>query len=233
MRLKGHLFTPKGPARCLPCHHPTRPSRIAVSVSASTGRHSPGSTLRDVIAVHNIFPVTRVGAADHGKGLREKGAADSRTHRLLVPTTPEPSDTAGAVALVLKRIFGIRVVFAGVVGVGIVRLLGLVVLVVVADDRRESGAGGIGAQAPAVNPRRVPVCHAGCAENPGHASAAMTLDVYADLFESDLDAVADRLEIVLTSCSPGAQSHARSTPKTGSASVNGNHQSARPRLPGR
>jgi hypothetical protein len=25
----------------------------------------------------------------------------------------------------------------------------------------------------------------------GHASAAMTLDVYADLFESDLDAVAD------------------------------------------
>jgi integrase len=28
----------------------------------------------------------------------------------------------------------------------------------------------------------------------GHASAAMTLDVYADLFESDLDAVADRLE---------------------------------------
>jgi integrase len=31
----------------------------------------------------------------------------------------------------------------------------------------------------------------------GHASAAMTLDVYADLFESDLDAVADRLENVL------------------------------------
>jgi integrase len=28
----------------------------------------------------------------------------------------------------------------------------------------------------------------------GHASAAMTLDVYADLFESDLDSVADRLE---------------------------------------
>jgi integrase len=27
----------------------------------------------------------------------------------------------------------------------------------------------------------------------GHASAAMTLDVYADLFESDLDAVADRV----------------------------------------
>jgi integrase len=28
----------------------------------------------------------------------------------------------------------------------------------------------------------------------GHASAAMTLDVYADLFDSDLSAVADRLE---------------------------------------
>lgn len=39
----------------------------------------------------------------------------------------------------------------------------------------------------------------------GHASAAMTLDVYADLFESDLDAVADRLEDVLTSCSRRAQ----------------------------
>jgi integrase len=31
----------------------------------------------------------------------------------------------------------------------------------------------------------------------GHASAAMTLDVYADLFESDLEAVADRLADVL------------------------------------
>jgi integrase len=28
----------------------------------------------------------------------------------------------------------------------------------------------------------------------GHASAAMTLDVYADLFESDLDAVATALD---------------------------------------
>jgi integrase len=27
----------------------------------------------------------------------------------------------------------------------------------------------------------------------GHASAAMTLDVYADLFDSDLDAVADNV----------------------------------------
>jgi len=39
----------------------------------------------------------------------------------------------------------------------------------------------------------------------GHASAAMTLDVYADLFDSDLDAVADRLENVLKMCSPDAQ----------------------------
>jgi hypothetical protein len=31
----------------------------------------------------------------------------------------------------------------------------------------------------------------------GHASAAMTLDVYADLFESDLDAVADRLDAAI------------------------------------
>jgi integrase len=28
----------------------------------------------------------------------------------------------------------------------------------------------------------------------GHASAAMTLDLYADLFDDDLEAVADRLE---------------------------------------
>jgi len=28
----------------------------------------------------------------------------------------------------------------------------------------------------------------------GHASAAMTLDVYSGLFEDDLDAVADRLD---------------------------------------
>jgi integrase len=39
----------------------------------------------------------------------------------------------------------------------------------------------------------------------GHASAAMTLDIYADLFESDLDAVADRLEDVLKMCSRRAQ----------------------------
>ena len=39
----------------------------------------------------------------------------------------------------------------------------------------------------------------------GPASAAMTLDVYADLFESDLDSVADRLENVLKMCSRDAQ----------------------------
>jgi hypothetical protein len=30
----------------------------------------------------------------------------------------------------------------------------------------------------------------------GHASAAMTLDTYADLFEDDLDAVSDRMNEV-------------------------------------
>ena len=32
----------------------------------------------------------------------------------------------------------------------------------------------------------------------GHKSAAMTLDVYAELFEDDLDTVADSLERVIT-----------------------------------
>lgn len=32
----------------------------------------------------------------------------------------------------------------------------------------------------------------------GHASAAMTLDTYADLFEDDLDAVSDRMDKVRT-----------------------------------
>ena len=31
----------------------------------------------------------------------------------------------------------------------------------------------------------------------GHASAAMTLDTYADLFDDDLDAVADRMDVVV------------------------------------
>ena len=42
----------------------------------------------------------------------------------------------------------------------------------------------------------------------GHASAAMTLDVYADLFESDLDTVADRLETALRD-SPSRRDHER------------------------
>ena len=29
----------------------------------------------------------------------------------------------------------------------------------------------------------------------GHESAAMTLDVYSDLFESDIDDVADRMDV--------------------------------------
>jgi hypothetical protein len=33
----------------------------------------------------------------------------------------------------------------------------------------------------------------------GHASAAVTLDVYADLFDDDLDAVAERLDAVARS----------------------------------
>ena len=32
----------------------------------------------------------------------------------------------------------------------------------------------------------------------GHASAAMTLDVYADLFDDDLDAIANRLDEAVT-----------------------------------
>jgi integrase len=39
----------------------------------------------------------------------------------------------------------------------------------------------------------------------GHTSAAMTLDVYADLFDTDLEVVADRLEDVLNLCSRSAQ----------------------------
>jgi integrase len=32
----------------------------------------------------------------------------------------------------------------------------------------------------------------------GHSSAAMTLDIYADLFDEDLDAVADALDAVVS-----------------------------------
>jgi hypothetical protein len=45
----------------------------------------------------------------------------------------------------------------------------------------------------------------------GHASAAMTLDIYAGPVESGLDAVADQLEDVLLWCSRGAQQHVCST----------------------
>ncbi|MCT2042515.1 tyrosine-type recombinase/integrase [Pseudoclavibacter alba] len=45
----------------------------------------------------------------------------------------------------------------------------------------------------------------------GHTSAALTLDQYADLFDDDLDAVAERLNLVVleTKC-------AQNVPKTGS-----------------
>jgi hypothetical protein len=33
----------------------------------------------------------------------------------------------------------------------------------------------------------------------GHAKASMTLDVYADLFDDDLDVVADRLDTAIRS----------------------------------
>ncbi len=36
----------------------------------------------------------------------------------------------------------------------------------------------------------------------GHANAAMTLDVYADLFEDDLDSVADQMEVARTLVPP-------------------------------
>ena len=37
----------------------------------------------------------------------------------------------------------------------------------------------------------------------GHSSAAMTLDVYADLFDGDLDAVSDALENAVSQSSVG------------------------------
>ncbi|MFK4298377.1 integrase [Arthrobacter sp. GAS37] len=38
---------------------------------------------------------------------------------------------------------------------------------------------------------------------PGHSSGAMTLDVYADLFDGDLDAVSDALDIAIAQSSVG------------------------------
>jgi integrase len=43
----------------------------------------------------------------------------------------------------------------------------------------------------------------------GHASAAMTLDIYADLFDSDLDAVADRLDGIRTAAQERARTSGR------------------------
>ena len=37
----------------------------------------------------------------------------------------------------------------------------------------------------------------------GHASAAMTLDVYSDLFDDDLTEVGERLDSMLSSCDVG------------------------------
>jgi hypothetical protein len=42
----------------------------------------------------------------------------------------------------------------------------------------------------------------------GHASAAMTLDLYADLFDDDLEAVADRLDILHESARVARMLHA-------------------------
>jgi hypothetical protein len=38
---------------------------------------------------------------------------------------------------------------------------------------------------------------------PGHAKASMTFDVYADLFDEDLDGVADRLDAAIRSTTAG------------------------------
>ncbi|MEE6261306.1 hypothetical protein [Plantactinospora sonchi] len=45
----------------------------------------------------------------------------------------------------------------------------------------------------------------------GHASASMTLDVYAGLFGDDLDAVANRLDeaVAARGCGPSADRHRR------------------------
>ncbi|MCU1638466.1 MAG: putative integrase [Microbacteriaceae bacterium] len=46
------------------------------------------------------------------------------------------------------------------------------------------------------NPKAVQRMH-------GHASAAMTLDTYADLFEDDLDVVSQRLDVVRAKAAVG------------------------------
>ncbi len=46
----------------------------------------------------------------------------------------------------------------------------------------------------------------------GHASAAMTLDRYADLFDDDLDEVADRLDALRTASRGGFADFLRTEP---------------------
>jgi len=48
----------------------------------------------------------------------------------------------------------------------------------------------------------------------GHASAAMTLDTYADLFDDDLDAVAERLDAAARGSRDTAPNTATVTPIT-------------------
>ena len=45
----------------------------------------------------------------------------------------------------------------------------------------------------------------------GHAKASMTLDVYADLFDDDLDAVADQLDTAIRTIATGATGKSAST----------------------
>jgi hypothetical protein len=65
----------------------------------------------------------------------------------------------------------------------------------------------------------------------GHASAVVTLDRYADLFDDDLDEVADRLDrLRATSCGPGAD-HLRTEciqPAAGEQDRNTNAQARGP-----
>jgi integrase len=44
----------------------------------------------------------------------------------------------------------------------------------------------------------------------GHAKASMTLDVYADLFDDDLDGVADRLDSAIKSTADSLRTESRS-----------------------
>jgi len=44
---------------------------------------------------------------------------------------------------------------------------------------------------------------AGASKYPAHSSAAMTLDVYADLFDGDLDAVSDAVDHAISLCECG------------------------------